>query len=101
MSTAWLPTHKLLATFGQPRTVHCWLVMRAVDNHFYSRHEWLNQLPPALVPLADGHWLYTNPESAKPAIIKATLKLLGTDAPISPSSFPGPLSNSRGLRNVS
>lgn len=101
MITPWQPTHKLLATFGQPRTVHCWLVMRAADGRVYTRHEWINDLPPALSPLSDEHWLYTNPETAKPTVIKATFKLLNADTPPAPMTFAGPLSTSRALRNVS
>ena len=90
----WKPTHRLTATLGNPRTVHCWLVVLDSTGNAYTRRDIEKNLLPTFQRLADTQWLYHNLDNQKTQIITSTLKELHPD---SPTFLPTP----RAMRKVS
>jgi hypothetical protein len=105
--TAWTATHRLVASFGFPKAVHCWRVMLTPDGSAYTRADWMQNLPPSFRPMAADAWAYHNPELNRSTIIKATLKPLTAenspwrlDAAATPSTPSTPATPVAPLRNV-
>jgi len=90
----WKPTHRLTATIGTPRTVHCWLVVLDAAGNAYTRRDIEKNLLPTFQRLAEDQWLYHNLDARKSQIITSRLKPLSAESPFA-------LPMARSMRKVS